>query len=140
MGSIRDWDRFKAGRWDWTSLGYEHGFPRRCQFSDVDAVTEFDGRILMIESKYNDGVDAPSYPDVGQVRLLRRFRKMFGDDGDVFIVYGDAEADEPWALRILGMERSQDLFEDWRTTPNAETRRERFKAWIDWSLGIEKPN
>lgn len=139
MADIRDPERFMAGRWKWTSYGYEFGFPNKCQFTDIDAVVEFSsstGRWLMIEGKHNDGVEPPSYPSSGQLRFLRAFRNLVGDDGDVFILYGVAAENEPWALRILGKRRAGDQFIDWRDVPAAEHRRESLKAWIDWSLGV----
>jgi hypothetical protein len=56
MSDIQDWGAFMRGRWHWTRFGYEYGFPRGCQFSDIDAVVEFNGRMLFIEAKSYDGI------------------------------------------------------------------------------------
>ena len=133
MADIRDPELFMRGRWAWNRYGYEAGFPRRCAFTDVDAVVEFDDRILFIESKYHDGRGPCEYPGIGQVRLLRRLLEISGSS--VFIVYGEATGDSPQAIRVLGDTKAGDMFVDWRGLPT-DVRRTRLKGAIDHALGV----
>ncbi len=72
MADVRDWGKFVRGRWDWSRGGYERGFPRGCQFTDVDAAIEFDNRGLVIEPKHYDGVGPlpDPYSATGQLLFL----------------------------------------------------------------------
>lgn len=140
MGDVRDWGKFIRGRWDWGRFGYEDGFPDGCQFSDIDAATEFHrdtcGGRLVIEAKAWDGEDLiPSIydqKDTGQ-RLLLRDDARLGKT--VFVVYGCGVCNDPYALHVLGASRPEDRFEDWRGLTRQE-RRKLLKAEIDRALGL----
>ena len=148
MGDIRDWGKFIRGRWNWTSGGYESGFPRRCQFTDVDASIEFDGRFLLIETKHHDGVIlGMDWPDDGQLAALRAEAAL---GKSVFVVYGCGPCNSPQGLRILGATKSTDKWFDWRTTPchcgcgkkviqSVEERRRLLKEQIDIAMGLRIP-
>lgn len=132
MADVRDWGAFIRGRWDWHRFEYDKGFPRSCQFSDIDAATEFDGQALVIEPKHHDGFGPCPYPENGQLGLLR-------DDvrrgKTVFVLYGCATCNSPQALRILGSARADDKWLDWRGR-DIEERRKLFKEEIDRAVGL----
>ncbi len=137
MADIRDWGKFLRGRWDWTRGGYEKGFPRGCQFTDVDAATEFDGRFLLIETKHHDGTGiGMEYPDTGQLMALRAEVRL---GKTVFVLYGCGPCNSPQGLRILGLEKSSDRWIDWRDIPSIEERRQRFKQQVDTALALCEP-
>lgn len=130
MSDIRDWGKFVRGRWDWTRCGYEAGFPRGCQFTDIDASIEFDGHRLMIETKSYDGIgDLPHPPPLGQWRFLRDEVKQ---GKEVLIVYGCGVCDDPYAVYDVRRDR---LF-DWRGKYDKEVRRRLLKRAIDGALGL----
>ena len=129
---IRDWGAFIRGRWNWTQYGYEKGFPRGCQFTDVDAATEFDGRRLVIETKHHDGTGTFEYPDTGQLCQLRDEVKL---GKTVLILYGCGACNSPQSVRVLGRTKSEDRWEDWRGLDLAE-RRKLFKQEIDKAQGL----
>lgn len=137
MADIRDWGKFIRGRWDWTASGFEKNFPRGCQFTDVDAAVEFDGRMLLIETKHHDGVGSCEYPDTGQLLALRAEVKL---GKTVFILYGCGPCSSPQALRILGKKRPDDRFIDWRGIPSIEERRKLLKYQIDLAQGLVDRN
>jgi len=136
MADVRDWGRFIRGRWDWTRHGYEAGFPRGCQFTDVDATVEFDGARLVIEAKDYDGLGLlPSIYDsrcTGQRRLLRDEAAL---GKRVFVIYGCGVCNDPYAMHELAAHRENDRFADWRGR-DKEERRKLFKAEIDQALGL----
>ena len=136
MADVRDWGKFIRGRWDWTRFGYEDGFPRGCQFTDTDAVTEFDGHRLVMECKSWDGLGIiPSIygeQDTGQRRYLRDEASL---GKTVFVLYGCGACNDPYALHILGPTRPEDQFLDWREY-GKEERRKLLKAEIDRVLGL----
>jgi hypothetical protein len=130
---IRDWGKFIRGRWDWTRSGYEAGFPRKCQFTDLDAALEFDGHRLVIETKHYDGVgDLPGKPDDGQLRFLRDEASL---GKTVLVLYGCGSCNDPHAMHELGTARAADRFEDWRGLGKPE-RRKRLKYEIDRAMGL----
>jgi hypothetical protein len=131
MGDVRNWGKFIRGRWDWTAFGYERGFPRNCQFSDLDAVVEFDGRRLLIECKAYDGQGVIPSPDGGQLRLLR---SEAGPGRTVLVVYGCGVCNEPYALHEI-YRAGPPRFEDWRSLSTPERRR-RLKAEINRAMGL----
>lgn len=133
MADIRDWAAFRRSRWDWTRYGYEADFPRGCAFTDIDAATEFDGHSLVIEAKHHDGTGPCPYPPTGQLRYLRQECAL---GKTVLILYGDAERNEPYAVRQLERGRTGDLFSDWRDIPDAGVRRGLLKLLIDAALGL----
>lgn len=134
MADINDWAAFIRGRWDWTRGGYEKGFPRKCQFTDSDATIEFDGQCLEIECKHHDGIGSCEYPDTGQLLSLRdKVRRGI----TVFILYGCGPCNSPQALRILGDQKSEDYFEDWRQVADITERRKLLKEAIDIALGLK---
>jgi hypothetical protein len=139
MATVRNWGNLIRGRWDWTACGYEKGFPRGCQFTDLDAAIEIDDRRLVIEPKHYDGVgDLPGdgYPPgmgAGQLRFLRDEAAL----GKVVIaVYGCGPCNDPHVIYVLGAHRSDDRFVDWRGL-DKEERRKLFKAEIDRALGLD---
>lgn len=132
MGDIRDWGAFIRGRWNWTGSGYEKGFPRGCQFTDIDAATEFDGRSLLIEAKQHDGTGPCPYPETGQMLLLRDEVRR---GKTVFVLYGCGSCNSPQALRIIGLDKSCDEWIDWRGL-GIEERRKFLKEQIDYAMGI----
>lgn len=134
MADIRDWGKFIRSRWDWARFGYQDGFPRGCQFTDLDAAVEFDGRKLYVECKQWDGTGIiPSLPPGnGQLRFLRAHA---GLGRTVLIVYGCGVCDNPWAVHQV-YRQPPDRFEDWRGMDLGE-RRKRFKGEIDHAMGLE---
>lgn len=132
MADVRDWGKFIRGRWDWTRYGYERGFPRGCQFTDIDATVEFDGHRLVIEPKHHDGIGACDYPDMGQLLLLRDEVKL---GKAVLVLYGCGACDSPQAVRILGRVKSEDVWHDWRGK-DIEERRKLLKEQIDIAMGL----
>jgi hypothetical protein len=143
MADVRDWGAFIRSRWDWTRFGYEKGFPDGCQFSDIDAATEFQraacGGRLVIEAKAYDGTGIiPSIydaKDTGQRLLLRDEAKL---GKAVLVVYGCGACNDPYAMHHLGPGRKADRFEDWRGY-GKEERRKRLKHEIDRALGLGAP-
>jgi hypothetical protein len=131
MGDVRDWGAFIRGRWDWTRHGYEKGFPRSCQFSDLDAVVEFDGKRLLIEAKSYDGQGIIPKPEGGQLYLLR---SEAGLGRTVLIVYGCGVCNDPYAIHQI-YPRHPDRFEDWRGFEKQE-RRKLLKEEIDKAMGL----
>lgn len=134
MADIRDWGRFIRGRWNWTECGYEDGFPRGCQFTDIDAALEFDGHRLVIEPKYHDGIGPCDYPPDGQLRFLRDEVRL---GKAVIVLYGCAGCNSPQAVRVLGTCRAEDRWEDWRGRDLAE-RRKLLKGEIDQAMGLSR--
>lgn len=129
MSDIRDWGKFIRGRWDWESFGYEKGFPRKCAFSDVDAVVEFDGRTLFIETKAYDGEgELPEVPG-GQHRLLEHLAEQ--PDTTVLLLYGCGCCNAPYAVKDKGT----GVFYDWRGMATTARRRE-LKLLIDKAMGV----
>lgn len=135
MGEIRDWGAFLRGRWDWTRGGFEKGFPRGCQFTDVDACVEFDGKMLVIETKAHDGTGSCEYPPQGQLISLRKEVEL---GKTVFVIYGCGPCMSPQALRILGLTKPDDQFIDWRNIPSVEHRRGLLKQQIDIAMGLQQ--
>lgn len=132
MSDIRDWSAFIRGRWDWTKHGYEKGFPRGCQFTDLDAAVEFDGRRLVVETKHHDGIGPCDYPDIGQLIFLRDEVRL---GKSVIVLYGCGGCNSPQAVRVLGTAKAEDRWEDWRGRDLAERRR-LLKHEIDRALGL----
>lgn len=131
MADIRDWGKFVRGRWDWTRFGYEKGFPRGCQFTDVDAALEFDGRRLVIEPKHYDGIEPwPGWPDEGQMRYLRDEASL---GKSVFVLWGCGACNDPYAVLEVFLDRED--FHDWRGM-DKQVRRKALKALIDKAMGI----
>jgi hypothetical protein len=132
MADIRNWAAFLRGRWDWTSFGYERGFPRGCQITDVDAAVEFDGNSLLIEAKQYDGEG--DLPDVGSgQRYFLRDEVKRGKT--VFVLWGCGVCNDPYAVKQLGATAREDRFEDWRGNPKA-WRRAQLKRTIDQAMRL----
>lgn len=126
---VKDWGAFVRGRWDWSRGGYENGFPRGCQFTDVDAAVEFDGRALVIEAKHFDGIGMLPPLSEGQ----KRFLKDEASRGKtVFALWGCGPCNDPWAIKNIGTGE----FHDWRTIPDKLERRQLLKQLIDQALGL----
>jgi len=132
MADIRNWGAFLRGRWNWTSGGYEVGFPRGCAFTDVDASVEFDGRFLLIETKHNDGLTPCEPLPTGQRMALRQEARL---GKTVLVVYGCGPCNSPQALCIIGDIPTNDVWLDWRGLPLPERRR-LLKAEIDKAMGV----
>lgn len=132
MADIRDFGAFIRGRWDWTKYGYERGFPRGCQFTDLDAAVEFDGRRLLIETKSYDGSGIIPKPDGGQLRFLR---DEAGLGKTVLILYGCGVCNDPYAIHQIYRRAGDDRFEDWRGFEKEE-RRKLLKQEIDRAMGL----
>jgi hypothetical protein len=113
------------GRWNWTRGGYETGLPRGCQFTDLDAVIEIDGRVLIIEAVHHasptDPVDLGGRPPMGQRVALRRLAAL-DEDVRVFVLYGNAQANDPQAALLLAPWPSGDRLLNWRPFPLVERR------------------
>ncbi len=133
MSDIRDWGAFVRGRWDWTKHGYERGFPRGCQFTDVDAAIEFDGHRLIIEPKHFDGEGQFPPTPIGQRRYLEDEAAL---GKTVFVLFGCGACNDPYAVEYFSTppESGQTLY-DWRGH-DKPARRERLKRHIDWALGV----
>lgn len=133
MADVRDWGQFARGRWDWTRGGYEGGFPRGCQFTDVDAAVEFDGRRLIVEAKSYDGVGVlPGLPATGQLAFLRDEARL---GKRVFVLYGCGPCNDPWAMHEITDGPPPYRFVDWRKL-DKPARRAALKTEIDWALGV----
>lgn len=129
MSDVRDWAAFIRGRWDWTKHGYEQNFPRGCQFTDVDATVEFDGRRLVIEGKHHDGSDKPlSLPPLGQLRSLQ---EEVAQGRTVLVLFGCGACNNPVALYDVGRKS----WHDWREC-SLGSRRQRLKNHIDRAMGL----
>lgn len=130
---INDWGAFIRGRWNWSKDGYEKGFPRGCQFTDVDAGVEFDGHSLIIEAKHWDGVG--DRPEIGQAQTsylrdeVRRCKVAL-------VVFGCGPCNDPWAVRQIGATKDDDRWYDWRDVPGKADRRKQFKRLIDRATGL----
>ena len=120
MADIRNWEAYKRGRWNWTSLGYEKQLERGCQLGDIDAHLESSGQHLFIECKHwEDDGDHPLPPNAhsprgisgGQLQALRQLARK--DGVTVWLFYGDATQNIPRYLVHLGTagnaSRSYDL-------------------------------
>jgi hypothetical protein len=129
MSDIRDIEAFIRGRWKWTSFGYERGFPRGCQFTDVDAATEFDDRSLNIEAKHFDGIGDIPKITTGQRLYLRREALIPGRT--VLILYGCATCNDPFVVEDIGTGHIIDLRD--KRKPG---RRAAFKDMIDRAMGL----
>lgn len=132
MADIRDWGKFIRGRWEWTRFGYEAGFPRGCQFTDLDAAIEFDGNRLVIEPKHHDGFGSCDYPDTGQLLFLRDEAKL---GKTVFVLYGCGACNDPQAIRYIGPVKAEDRWLDWRGL-DKEQRRKLLKQEIDTAMRL----
>lgn len=132
MADIRDWGKFIRGRWNWTSFGYEKGFPRGCQFTDIDAATEFNGHSLVIEAKDYDGEGIPGEIPTGQMGQLRDDVKR---GKAVFVLWGCACCNDPYILLHVGVQRGGDERLDWRGKPR-DWRRAELKRQIDQAMGL----
>jgi hypothetical protein len=130
MGDVRDWARFIRSRWDWTDFGYERGFPRGCQFTDVDAGTEFNSKDLLIETKLWDGLGAVPTVRTGQLLYLRR--EAATHHKTVLILYGCGVCNNPLVVDDVATGSRY----DWRDKSLIE-RRQLFKDLIDVSMGLE---
>jgi hypothetical protein len=134
MADIKDWGKFVRGRWDWTRFGYEKGFPRGCQFTDVDAAVEFDGARLVIEPKHYDGVGPwPGHPDKGQMLFLQDEAAL---GKKVFVLWGCGACNDPYAILEIRPE-GPGAFHDWRDQPK-DQRRRNLKRQIDGALGLDE--
>jgi hypothetical protein len=132
MADIRDWGAFVRGRWDWTKHGYEKGFPRGCQFTDLYGAVEFDGRRLVVEPKHHDGIGPCEYPDTGQLLFLRDEVRL---GKTVIVLYGCGPCNSPQAVRVLGRDRTEDRWEDWRGRDLTD-RRQLLKLEFDRALAL----
>lgn len=133
MSDIRDWGAFLRGRWSWTRGGYETGFPRGCQFTDIDAAIEFDGFRLVIEPKHYDGLG--ELPDIanGQRRFLE---DEAGLGKVVFVLFGCGPCNDPHAILYVSSppDPGRRLY-DWRGQDKL-IRRKQLKKHIDWAMGL----
>lgn len=130
MSDIRNWGQFIRGRWDWTKFGYEKGFPRNCQFTDIDASVEFNGRGLFVECKAYDGEGYLPGIDVGQSRYLDWLVSEH-PASTVFILFGCGACNDPYAVRNV----TTGEFHDWRGMEKT-VRRKALKAFIDQAMGL----
>lgn len=132
MADIYNADQFMAGRWKWTAGGYDAQLPGRCAFGDVDAITERNGQVLIIESKYWNGVgDAPPFTlPVGQ-RIL--YETLTTSNQTFVLLLGEAgDENNPWAAESWHRMPSGQIKRkprDWRTL-DIEGRRNALKALI----------
>jgi hypothetical protein len=132
MSDIRDFARFIRGRWDWTRFGYERGFPRGCQFTDIDAYLEFDGHRLAIENKQWDGVgDFPGLPAKGQLLALQDEARL---GKRVFVLYGCGVCNDPYTVYDVGYNE----WHDWVGESKVQ-RRMKLKRLIDQAMGLDQP-
>lgn len=128
MADVRDWAAFIRGRWNWTSFGYEKNFPRGCQFTDIDAYTNFDGRSLSVETKQWDGIGKVPVIPTGQ---LRAYKDAAGQTDTVLIVWGCACCNDPLAILNVGTGEFADL----RAHTKPE-RRQFLSASFDKAMGL----
>jgi hypothetical protein len=139
MADIYSPDAFMQGRWNWTAGGYEANFPRKCQFTDLDAGVEFDGLHLFIECKEYDGppgICPNDQHDDGQRTFLR---SLVSDTATVFILFGVAKDNNPWCARVLKPKRIDDNFVDWRSMDAVEDRRVALKELIESAMNVNTP-
>lgn len=128
MADIRKPELFMAGRWKWSSFGYEIGFPRGCQFTDVDAAIEFDGHKLFIEAKECDGVSGFPVLSTGQRLFLS---SLVDATTTVLVLYGNATRNDP--LGVFDVGRREKF--DWRQV-ELDERRAQLKWHIDRAMGV----
>jgi hypothetical protein len=133
VSDIRDWEKYKRSRWSWTSQGYERGFPRGCQFMDIDAYTEFNGMRLMIESKHYEGYGEPPSLPKGQRWALER--EAQDENKTVLVVYGNAQTNDPMVVHVLAGSGMPAKVHDFRTL-TVEQRREQLKYLIDEAMNL----
>lgn len=133
---IRDWGRFIRGRWDWHRFGYERGFPRGCQFTDVDAALEFDGHNLLIEAKAYDGMGDLVLPANGQLRFLKNEVEL---GKTVLVLYGCGVCNDPYAIYDVGRNQWDTFWDDDRRWLSKQERRLRLKQHIDRAMGLSWP-
>lgn len=129
MSDIRDWGKFIRGRWEWSRFDYERGFPRGCQFTDVDAAVEFDGRSLEIEAVHWDGTGCVPRKNGGQRYRLQREAQIPGRT--VLIVYGCGCCNNPLFVENVGTHEELDL-----RGKDLGGRRQAFKDAIDVAMGL----
>lgn len=129
MSDLRNLEAFIRGRWKWTGYGYERGFPRGCQFTDVDAAIEFDGRSLNIEAVHWDGIGPPPRKGGGQRYFLIREAGIPGRT--VFVLYGCACCNDPLFVENVGTGETFDL-----RGKDKQGRRDAFKDMIDCAMGL----
>ena len=132
MADIRNWPAFIRGRWDWKRYGYEDGFPRGCGFTDIDAAIEFDGRRLVIEPKHHDGIGPMPYPDDGQRYFLRDEVRL---GKTVIVLYGCGACNSPQGIRVFGLTKAEDRWENWVGRP-VDERRKLLKDEINQAMGL----
>lgn len=138
MADIRDWEKFKRGRWDWTRLGYEAGFPRGIQFTDLDATIEMNGHFLFIETKHHEGEGEIPALQTGQRLYLERL--AINPRHLVLVVYGDAAANHVWAVTRFrwrdGMKQvDRYTFRESPETDGPAFLRRAFAAFAQWAEG-----
>lgn len=90
-GAIRNAEAWKLGRWSWDWLS--SAFPDRISISDLDAIVESNGHLLVFETK---GVGVPV--EKGQRQLLEQLARV--PNSTVCIIWGNP--DEPVEIEIIG--------------------------------------
>lgn len=140
MAEIRDfW--LKRHRWDWTKYGYEEGFPRKCAWSDIDGVVEFDEKCAMYEFKRWDGEIGLEHALAEIPRGQRKLHQALRSTGaSFFVLFGVPENDDPLAAFVVtsfaGKYRGR--WHDWRGVPIDVRRKELrglVRALLDASEG-----
>lgn len=132
MADIRDWEKFKRGRWRWTEFGYERNLGP-CAFGDIDAHLERNDWHLFIEAKHWDGsgalnTDVPRGQWIALESLIR-YRHT------VWLLIGDATENNPLYLRMwhqMDDGRVRQLDDDYRGD-TLDVRRSRLGRRVaDW--------
>ncbi len=114
----------------WTRFGYERGFPRGCQFGDIDAALEFDGRSMLIEAKAFDGIGNPPPLSKGQ-RWNLEHEVSLGKT--VFVLYGCGACNDPLFVVNMSTGERHDLRKHRKLA-----RRQELKRLIDVAMGLRE--
>lgn len=138
MSDIRSTKYFMAGRYKWTEFGHERHLQRGCAFGDIDAALESNGRHLFIECKYWGDNDNPlpnpgGPPPLGipKGQWMSLYRLAHKQDCDVWLLYGDAEQNNPTYLVEVGIDEHPH-----RVYPLANLSLEQRREWFSRRVGL----
>lgn len=127
MADIRNWDAYRAGRWDWTRLGYDRAFPGFIGIGDIDGHVEIGGNHLFIECKSN-GTELPT----GQRIALESLNKH---GHTILILTGDAIENLPARLDLWlpDGQRKQLINHQMSVEQKRQTLMATFSSWARWA-------
>lgn len=131
MGDIRNWDAYRAGRWNWSSLGYDDAFPGRIGIGDLDGHVEMRGHHLFIECKSRG--ELPT----GQRLALESLNRRHGHS--VMVLTGDASQNDPQSVGIWlpDGKRLQVIKDGMSVEERRLTLMSSFQRWASWAQANE---